>query len=256
MRLVRALAMVLSFAAATALHAQASDRASVSVVAQEMPGLIEEGKNLPYNLLLDHLISDSSEPVSTSLFPGYRGPKAWLKREHDCIFGGISAAGHKRPRGTAISEQDWNSLVISKPFNLLKVHAFSRSDTAPAASLKDLKGKTIAVDQVLFFDLRLHTDVFEGADPVKVNTATDSLNLLLEGRVSHAYAYDNDVALFQEKNRSARFSYDPDFTLLELEESMMCWPAPGVEAFIASIDKRLKKLVAQKRLQKYLPALR
>lgn len=256
MRLVRALAMVLSFAAATALHAQASDRASVSVVAQEMPGLIEEGKNLPYNLLLDHLISDSNEPVSTSLFPGYRGPKAWLKREHDCIFGGISAAGHKRPRGTVISEQGWNSLVISKPFNLLKVHAFSRSGTAPVSNLKDLKGKTIAVDQVLFFDLQFHTDTFEGIDLAKVNTAADSLNLLLEGRVNYVLAYGNDVALFQKENPSSAFSHDPDFTLLELEESMMCWPGPGVETFIAGIDKRLKKLVAQKRLQKYLPGLR
>ncbi|WP_286829146.1 MULTISPECIES: transporter substrate-binding domain-containing protein [Kordiimonas] len=227
----------------------------VTVVVQEMPGLIEPDKQLPYNRLLDALLEDAPVATSIEILPGYRGPRQWLRFEHQCVFGGVSAPGHQRPRDTAISKTDWSTLHISTPFNILNVHALTRDGDEPAHSLADLKSQTIAVDQVLFFDLRFHSDVLKASDFVKVDTAQEALTLLTQGRVDHVFAYDNDVALMQEKS-AARFAYDPALTLLELEESMMCWSGGDVADLIDHINVRLKDMTQSGALKELLPSLR
>ncbi len=238
-----------------ALAAPARAGEPISIVVQEMPGLIEPGKALPYKQLLDALLEDAPVANTVTILPGYRGPRLWLRREYQCIFGGVSAPGHARPRDTAISPTDWSSLHISAPFNVLEVHAFTRGNEAPARSFTDLQGQKIAVDQVLFFDLRFHSDALKASDFVKVGTAEEALGLLSDGRVNHVFAYDNDVALLQDKTH-ALFAYDASFTLLELEESMMCWSGGDVAELVGHINGRLAELKETGTLESLLPKLR
>jgi len=246
---------ILAFVAALLLTTAAHANGQITVVAQEMPGLIEPGKALPYNRLLNDLLEEAPGVAGVDILPGYRGPRLWLRHEYQCIFGGVSAPGHQRPRDTAISETDWSSLHISTPFNLLKVHAFSPDGAAPAQNLGDLKGRKIAVDQVLFFDLRFHSDALKASDFVKVDTPREALTLLVHGRVDHVFAYDNDVAQMQAETGTS-FAYDPAFTLLELEESMMCWSGGEVAALVSHVNNRLAEMRRSGMLESLVPHLR
>ncbi len=246
---------LLTFLAALLLATGAHAGRDITVVVQEMPGLVESGKALPYNRLLNDLLEEAPGVAGVDILPGYRGPRLWLRHEYQCIFGGVSTPGHQRPRDTAISETDWSTLHISTPFNLLKVHAFARDGAEPARTLDALKGKKIAVDQVLFFDLRFHTDTLGTSDFVKVDTAREALGLLENGRVDHVFAYDNDVALMQADSGAA-FAYDPAFTLLELEESMMCWSGGEVASLINHVNDRLSEMRRTGTLEALVPRLR
>jgi ABC-type amino acid transport substrate-binding protein len=235
---------------------EAVDGKSISIVAQEMPGLIEPGATLPYNRLLDALLSGSPVPTGVTIMPGYRGPNEWVRGNYQCIFGGISAPGHKLPPNDGdISAPDWETLRISNPFNLLKVHAFSPPDQPTLRSFADLDGKTIAVDQVLYFDLQLHTGALQGASLARVQTATAALDLLSAGRVDAAFAYDNDVALYSGLTGKKAFPHDRAFTLLELEESMMCWPGPHVDTLIKHVNTQLETLAQNGQLKAMVPGL-
>ncbi|NVJ98972.1 MAG: hypothetical protein HWE25_12525 [Alphaproteobacteria bacterium] len=214
---------------------------SITIAAQEMPGLLEAGKPLPYNQLLDLLLENADQSINVEILPGYRGPRRWLRREYDCIFGGVSGPGHSLPPNTRITEADWYSLHISRPFNTLKVHAFGGPRSEPVHKIEDLAGKQIAVDQVLLFDLRFHTKALGPINIVKVGSASEALNLLLRGRVDQIYAYDNDMAL-AAGGEMDEFAFDPDFVLLELEESVMCWPGEGIENLIGHVNSKLKNL--------------
>ncbi len=246
---------LLTFLAALQLATGARAGGDITVVVQEMPGLIEPGKALPYNRLLNDLLEEAPGVAGVDILPGYRGPRLWLRHEYQCIFGGVSAPGHQRPRDTAISETDWSTLHISTPFNLLKVHAFSRTGAEPAHTLGALKGQKIAVDQVLFFDLRFHSDALKSSDFIKVDTSREALSLLENDRVDHVFAYDNDVAMMQAE-RGAAFAYDPAFTLLELEESMMCWSGGEVAALVSHVNDRLSEMRRSGMLESLVPHLR
>lgn len=247
---------ILGFFAVLALQTGAAGAdGQITVVVQEMPGLVEPGKTLPYNRLLNDLLEEAPGVAGVDILPGYRGPRLWLRHEYQCIFGGVSVPGHKRPRDTAISPTDWSTLHISMPFNLLKVHVFSRPDTEPAHKLDALKGRKIAVDQVLFFDLRFHSDALKESDFVKVDTAREALVLLDHGRVDHVFAYDNDVALMQDETH-ASFAYDPGFTLLELEESMMCWSGGEAAALVNHVNEKLAEMQRSGILENLVPRLR
>lgn len=217
-----------------------ADTEVISIVAQEMPGLIEPKAHLPYNRLLKALLEEAPTPTTQTILPGYRGVQGWLNRDYDCIFGGISAPGHKLPpQDTTITQAEWDTLKISTPFNILRVRAASMLGTPVASSLNALEGRATAIDEVLFLDLQLHTNATKIANPVKVDTAFKALDLLQSRRVNYALAYDNDIALYQIANPKAQIDYNRDLVVLELEESMMCWPGKGVQRFINHINETL-----------------
>ncbi len=216
-----------------------------------MPGLLSPvaGRpygGLPYNELLGKLIEASPVPVSVKVEPGYRGPRNWTDRQYQCIFGGVSSPGHKiPPNDTSITPDDWATLVISRPFNILTVHAWNRADSPVVTDRKMLEDAVVAVDEVLSLDLGLHARAdIAGSRMVKVKNPWEALDLLQAGRVNFAYAFDNDVELYRRRHPGIGIGADRNLKLLVLEESMMCWPGEGAETFISYIDARLKALDA------------
>ncbi len=230
------------FAAALTFAGKAED-ASISIVVQEMPGLIEPGAQLPYNRLLNTLVESAPMETRQTILPGYRGVKDWLNHEYDCIFGGVSSPGHKLPpKDTTITQEAWDTLKISTPFNILRVHVVSMLETPKARSLEIIENRAVAVDEVLFLDLLIHTTATRIANPVKVPTTFRALDLLQSRRVTYALAYDNDIALYRAAHPKVQIEYDPDLVVLELEESVMCWPGKGIEQFISHTNETLNGL--------------
>lgn len=228
-------------AAFCATASKAGDRV-ISIVAQEMPGLIEPGGKLPYNRLLNALTDNAPIETRQTVLPGYRGVQDWLNKKYDCIFGGISSPGHQLPpNDTTITQEQWNTLKISSPFNILRVRAVSAPGTSLARSMEVLEDRAVAIDEILFLDLQLHTNATSIAYPVKVPTAFKALDLLRSRRVAYALAYDNDIALYRDNHPQARLEYDQNLTILELEESMMCWPVGNIDLFIAHTNRVLRE---------------
>ncbi|WCL54481.1 hypothetical protein [Gimibacter soli] len=233
----------------------ASADEAIIMSGQQMHGLLGDDENLPYNRLLARLTEGFDRPVKPAVLPGYRGVRDWQDGRTQCYFGTISVEDHQMVPGFNMPAEKWAKILFSRPFNLMKVHVMSVPGSVPVTNAEELLGRSVAVDQILFFDLANHSSMPKVARLVKSPTFVESLNLLLAGRVEHTIVYDNDAAIYLDANSTARFAYDPSFALLAFEESVTCWPGDGMEAFIAHIDRRITELEASGELDLYTPRL-
>ncbi|NVJ97511.1 MAG: hypothetical protein HWE25_05120 [Alphaproteobacteria bacterium] len=227
--------------------------APLTIAAQETPGLLMEGADLPYNRLLAAFLEGTPVPYSIKIYPGQRGVMQWAREESHCLFGNITLPGHKRIPHSVLSEQEFTNLIFAGPFNTVSVHMFGLH-AAPPIDARAIGGALVGVDTIAHTDTNLYAPSLRRLKYLKVDSALEAFRLLEQGRVSMVMAYGIDAA-FALRTISARsqIRYNRDAPILSFEENLACWRTPQTEPLIRHVQRRIDKLRQSGELAKLIP---
>lgn len=226
----------------------------LSIAAQEMPGLLKEGTDLPYNKVMALLLDGAPMELNVKIYPGQRGVMQWVRQESLCLFGNITLPGQLRIPNSVLSDEEFANLIFAGPFNRVSINLFALHKTPPTDA-RTIGTQLVGTDMITFTDTNLYAPSFRRLRYAKVASTVEAFRLLEQGRVAMVMAYSVDAALAMKELKIAKdIRFDAGAPVLEFEENLACWRTPATERLVTYVQSRITQSRRDGSLSRLLPA--
>lgn len=243
--------------------AQASAANTAQIIGVHLVGRQDDNPGSGYSLLIKQLLQRSPIPVEYERFPFARAYRSFKEKERVCLF----------PSSKTSIEfffpELLDELPLSAPIDLVTAHIFSAADAPILNDIQALVGKTIAAQHGVTMtpllreklprqpsphDFATLMAVFEGSIATINRTPDDltALRMVQAGRVDGMYGWYPDTYIIAQKNGLSLPHFNPDFILFETTTHVLCKAFIGNEKLISAINKGLRDLKNDGRLQEIL----
>ncbi len=210
---------------------------SLTVVAPQIPWLLDLQHPGPYNDLMDELFTEMSHVTKVSILPTRRARRQFFSGGADCLFpASQDSIYHESP------DQHRDGLLVSKPVNRSYIRVFSRTSEPQYNDLEVLENAKVTVDLSLSaVDFLLPN----GMELLRTKEVRQAHALLLQGRAKAALMVEYDYQLFVARNpNKEQLHFHPDFELGMVEDALMCIKSEQAIALIEHVNKRIETLMA------------
>ena len=205
--------------------------AKIVIVANTMPGLLEvEGKNKPYNKVLNELMLSTHLAADIVYAPPARAAKLFDDRKANCIFPASKKFINEVPKP-----------ISSNPINFAKAYFFTLK---PYANVEIINNPSLSIGIRRGFTYGEALKGIAKHKLVEVNTDAQNLGLIKKGRIDAFVAYIPD--LNQQLIRDNKLYFNE--SVYVHDESFVCHNSPKNSRFLKELDLIITKLRKQGKL--------
>jgi len=216
-----------------------SDDGGLTIVGSPVPGVFEADSPGPYADFFDDVIRRSGVPLNLVMMPTKRFTRALFDRTADCSYMGTNRMSYYHENG-----HDLEDFILTRPFNRIRMRAYTPARGPLIESEQDLAGKLIAADEGIAFSSIVATAVPFASSLLATPSVGEAFQLLGAGRVDVVFAYATDADLFFKISGQSGYQASQKYSLLEDNEVLVCWPSSAARKLIGHIDHAVSVLRA------------
>jgi hypothetical protein len=208
------------FVVSSLVSAQSEEEPPIKFAGTYVPILLDNDYNDGLYLKLFHRIQARSDrEIELSIMPIRRAQSNFFKGLFDCVF---VATQDKEPYLNAGMKP--GSFLVSDYINKLKMKAYVAAEASVIENLDQLKHMVLTgeVGAIQAF-AREFPDIIKATSVLPVESVSDAMALIDEGRAEVVISFDLDLRIFLDANVDLVGKYKPSsFDVLANNESVVC----------------------------------
>ena len=222
-----------------------ADEHPVVISGGRIPHVFDPDKPGPYNQIFDLMRAGLPRAVQVEFFPLSRAMRQMTSGQYDCF-----AMALKHSPNWARLGMDPKQYVFVGPIAWLRINAYVRKGETLTDTSAD--GLGIAADSTINNLKSAFAGGWGSRALIETESFVDALQLLADGRVDVALAYDVDVQSLADDHPLMGQVVASGVTVAEMEDGIMCKSSEEMLPIILGLQENLDNLAADGTLDQIL----